>query len=134
MAKMLVVGDATVDQMYFVDALPGAGGEMTALRALMEPGGAGGTMATALARLGHDVTIATRVGTGPFSSSPCATCSPAASTPRWSSATSAPDQQRHDPDHAGHAAHHDQRGRRLALPRLRTARLRARAARATRWS
>jgi len=67
MAKLLVVGDATVDQMYFVDALPEAGGEVTASRAVMEPGGAGGTMATALARLGHDVAIATRVGTGPFS-------------------------------------------------------------------
>lgn len=67
MAKVLVVGDATVDQMYFVDALPEAGGEVTALRALMEPGGAGGTMATVLGRLGHDVRIATRVGTGPFS-------------------------------------------------------------------
>jgi ribokinase len=66
MAKVLVVGDATVDQMYFVDALPDAGGEVTAVRALMEPGGAGGTMATALGRLGHDVRIATRVGTGPF--------------------------------------------------------------------
>lgn len=67
MANLLVVGDATVDQMYFVDALPEAGGEVTALRAVMEPGGAGGTMATALARLGHAVAIATRVGTGPFS-------------------------------------------------------------------
>ena len=53
MAKFLVVGDATVDQMYFVDALPDVGGEMTASRAMMEPGGAGGTMATALARW-HD--------------------------------------------------------------------------------
>ncbi len=67
MAKLMVVGDATVDQMYFIDALPEAGGEVTALRAMMEPGGAGGTMATALARLGHDVAIATRVGEGPFS-------------------------------------------------------------------
>jgi ribokinase len=68
MAKLMVVGDATVDQMYFIDALPEPGGEVTALRAMMEPGGAGGTMATALARLGHDVSIATRVGKGPFSS------------------------------------------------------------------
>jgi ribokinase len=67
MAEILVVGDATVDQMYFVDVLPELGGEVTALRAVMEPGGAGGTIATALARLGHDVAIATRVGTGPFS-------------------------------------------------------------------
>ena len=67
MAEFLVVGDATVDQMYFVDAVPEPGGEMTATRAVMEPGGAGGTMATALARLGHATRIATRVGTGPFS-------------------------------------------------------------------
>jgi ribokinase len=67
MAKFFVVGDATVDQMYFVDALPDAGGEVTAFRALMEPGGAGGTIATVLGRLGNDVQIATRVGTGPFS-------------------------------------------------------------------
>ena len=67
MADFLVVGDATVDQMYFVDAVPEPGGEITATRAVMEPGGAGGTMATALARLGHRTRIATRVGTGPFS-------------------------------------------------------------------
>ena len=67
MAEFLVVGDATVDQMYFVDAVPESGGEIAATRAVMEPGGAGGTMATALARLGHPTRIATRVGTGPFS-------------------------------------------------------------------
>jgi ribokinase len=67
MAEILVVGDATVDQMYFVDALPELGGEATALRAVLEPGGAGGTIAAALGRLGHRVAIATRVGTGPFS-------------------------------------------------------------------
>ncbi len=67
MANLLVVGDATVDQMYFVDAVPEPGGEITATRSILEPGGAGGTLATALARLGHDVRIATRVGTGPFS-------------------------------------------------------------------
>lgn len=66
MADFLVIGDATVDQMYFIDALPDLGGEVSATHAVMEPGGAGGTIATALARLGHDVTIATRVGTGPF--------------------------------------------------------------------
>jgi len=68
MAQLLVIGDATVDQMYFIDALPESGGEVSATLAVMEPGGSGGTMATALARLGHDVAIATRVGTGPFSS------------------------------------------------------------------
>ena len=67
MAEFLVIGDATVDQMYFIDALPEVGGEVSATYAVMEPGGAGGTIATALARLDHDVAIATRVGTGPFS-------------------------------------------------------------------
>ncbi|MEX2501398.1 MAG: carbohydrate kinase family protein [Trueperaceae bacterium] len=67
MAEFLVVGDATVDQMYFVDDVPEPGGGTTATRAVMEPGGAGGTLATALARLGNDTRIATRVGTGPFS-------------------------------------------------------------------
>lgn len=67
MANILVIGDATVDQMYFVKALPERGGEAISTHAVMEPGGAGGTIATALARLGHQVTIATRVGIGPFS-------------------------------------------------------------------
>ena len=66
MCKFFVVGDVTVDQMYFVEELPEPGGERTALRAVMEPGGAGGTVATALARFPGSVTIATRVGTGPF--------------------------------------------------------------------
>lgn len=66
MCDFFVVGDVTVDQMYFVSELPEPGGEITALRAGMEPGGAGGTMATALARLGNRVKIATRVGAGPF--------------------------------------------------------------------
>lgn len=67
MSRVLVVGDATVDQMYFVDQVPEPGGEIMADRAVMRPGGAGGTIATALARLGNDTSIATRVGTGPFS-------------------------------------------------------------------
>jgi len=66
MARFFVVGDATVDQMYFVEALPESGGEVTARRSLMQPGGAGGTVAAALAWLGNDVRIATRVGQGPF--------------------------------------------------------------------
>lgn len=66
MCDFFVVGDVTVDQMYFVDGLPELGGELSAQRAVMEPGGAGGTMATALARLGHRVRLATRVGVGPF--------------------------------------------------------------------
>jgi ribokinase len=67
MSKFFVVGDVTVDLMYFVDELPDAGGDVTVSKSLMEPGGAGGTIAVTLARLGHQVKIATRVGTGPFS-------------------------------------------------------------------
>ena len=67
MAHFFVVGDATVDQMYFVDDFPEHGGEVAALRAVMQPGGSGGTVATVLARLGNRTCIATRVGTGPFS-------------------------------------------------------------------
>ncbi len=67
MSKFFVVGDVTVDLMYFVNELPEAGGERSVTKAVMEPGGAGGTIAVALARLGHEVKIATRVGTGPFS-------------------------------------------------------------------
>lgn len=67
MSKFFVVGDVTVDLMYFVEELPEAGGDATVSQSLIEPGGAGGTMAVTLARLGHDVKIATRVGTGPFS-------------------------------------------------------------------
>lgn len=67
MSKFFVVGDMTVDLMYFVDELPESGGEVTVTRAVNEPGGAGGTVAAVLAQLGHDVTIATRTGGGPFS-------------------------------------------------------------------
>ncbi len=67
MSKFFVVGDMTVDLMYFIDELPELGGEVTVRRAVLEPGGAGGTIATVLARLGHQVKIATRIGGGPFS-------------------------------------------------------------------
>lgn len=66
MTKFFVVGDVTVDQMYFVNNLPEPGGEVTASRAVLEPGGAGGTIAAALARLGNEVVLAARVGEGPF--------------------------------------------------------------------
>src|SRR5690606_30082690 len=66
MPQFLVVGDATVDQMYFIDEFPEPGGEVSAKRSIMEPGGSGGTVATVLARLGNPTRIATRVGTGPF--------------------------------------------------------------------
>ena len=67
MSKFFVVGDMTADLMYFVTELPEAGGEVTVTRAVTEPGGAGGTIATVLAQLGHEVKIATCIGGGPFS-------------------------------------------------------------------
>ncbi|MEZ4606238.1 MAG: carbohydrate kinase family protein [Deinococcales bacterium] len=66
MAQFIVIGDATVDQMYFVEEFPELGGEAIAQRSSMEPGGAGGTIAIALTSLGHQVRISTRVGKGPF--------------------------------------------------------------------
>jgi ribokinase len=66
MSKFFVIGDVTVDQTYFVTELPEPGGEVSATRAIMEPGGAGGTIATVLARLGNQVVLAARVGSGPF--------------------------------------------------------------------
>jgi len=66
MAKFLVVGDATVDQMYFVEEFPDLGSEVSAYRSTLEPGGSGGTVATVLARLGNETWIATRVGNDPF--------------------------------------------------------------------
>ncbi len=66
MAQFFVVGDAAVDQMYFIEALPEVGSEVIATRASLEPGGAGGTVAVALAQLNHEVKIATRVGQGAF--------------------------------------------------------------------
>ena len=67
MAKFFVIGDVSVDQMYFISDLPELGGEASAQRAVMEPGGAGGTIAAVLARLGNEVSLAARVGEGPFS-------------------------------------------------------------------
>ena len=66
MSKFFVIGDVSVDQMYFVEDLPELGGEVSADRARMEPGGAGGTVAAVLARLGNEVSLAARVGEGPF--------------------------------------------------------------------
>jgi ribokinase len=67
MSRFFVIGDVTVDQMYFIPEFPEAGSEVSASRATMEPGGAGGTIAAALAQLGNEVLLAARVGTGPFS-------------------------------------------------------------------
>lgn len=64
--KFYVIGDITVDHLYHLDHLPAAGEEMAPTRAIMQPGGSGGTISVTLARLGHSVTLAARVGQDPF--------------------------------------------------------------------
>lgn len=64
--KFFVIGDVTVDHLYHLDRLPAPGEEVSPTRATMEPGGAGGTISVTLARLGHAVTLAARVGNDPF--------------------------------------------------------------------
>lgn len=66
--RFFVLGDVSVDLIYFLDHIPEPGEEMPAHRALMKPGGAGGTLATQLASLGHKVFLASRVGQDPFRS------------------------------------------------------------------
>ena len=66
MTKFFVVGDVTVDQMYFVKELPEKGGETNVTKAVLEPGGAAGTLATILAKLANQVSLASSVGVGPF--------------------------------------------------------------------
>lgn len=67
MAKFFVVGTATVDQMYFIEHVPEEGEQVLSQAASIQAGGAGGTIATALARLGNEVDLATRMGSGLFS-------------------------------------------------------------------
>lgn len=64
--KFYVIGDVTVDHLYHLNKLPRPGEEVTPQRASMKPGGAGGTIAVTLARLGHTVTLAACVGDDPF--------------------------------------------------------------------
>ncbi|THF69467.1 carbohydrate kinase family protein [Deinococcus sp. Arct2-2] len=64
--KFYVIGDVTVDHLYHLDQLPTPGSETAPSRATMEPGGAGGTISVTLARLGHSVILAARVGDDPF--------------------------------------------------------------------
>ncbi|WP_420595876.1 carbohydrate kinase family protein [Deinococcus sp.] len=64
--KFYVIGDVTVDHLYHLDHLPAPGEEVAPSRATMQPGGAGGTISVTLARLGHSVTLAARVGQDPF--------------------------------------------------------------------
>ncbi|UBV43713.1 carbohydrate kinase family protein [Deinococcus taeanensis] len=64
--KFYVIGDVTVDHLYHLERLPQPGEEVTPEQASMKPGGAGGTISVTLARLGHQVTLAARVGDDPF--------------------------------------------------------------------
>lgn len=64
--KFYVIGDVTVDHLYHLDDLPKAGLEVTPLHSMVTAGGSGGTISVTLARLGHTVTLATRVGKDPF--------------------------------------------------------------------
>lgn len=64
--KFYVIGDVTVDHIYHLDHLPAPGDDTAPRRSTMQPGGAGGTISVTLARLGHSVTLAARVGDDPF--------------------------------------------------------------------
>lgn len=64
--KFFVIGDVTVDHLYHLERIPGPGEEIAPIRASMQPGGAGGTISVTLARLGHNVVLAARVGQDPF--------------------------------------------------------------------
>lgn len=66
--RFFVVGDVSIDLIYFLERIPEPGEEIPAQRALMKPGGAGGTLAAHLASLGHTVYLASRVGNDPFRS------------------------------------------------------------------
>jgi ribokinase len=64
--KFYVIGDVTVDHMHFLSHIPKAGEDIVPTRSDLLPGGAGGTMAYHAAHLGHEVTLAARVGNDPF--------------------------------------------------------------------
>ena len=64
--KFFVIGDVTVDLIHFLERIPSAGEDATPERSALLPGGAGGTLAYYLALLGHEVSLAARVGTDPF--------------------------------------------------------------------
>jgi ribokinase len=64
--KFYVIGDVTVDHMHFLSHIPKAGEDIVPTRSDLLPGGAGGTMAYHAAHLGHEVTLAARVGKDPF--------------------------------------------------------------------
>ena len=64
--KFFVIGDVTVDHIHFLERIPSAGEDATPIRSALLPGGAGGSLAYYTALLGHEVTLAARVGVDPF--------------------------------------------------------------------
>ena len=52
---VLCLGDINLDILYYIDSLPSLGGESTASKMVISPGGAAANVATALARLGFKV-------------------------------------------------------------------------------
>jgi ribokinase len=64
--KFFVIGDSTVDHIYFLNHIPTPGEDVAPIRSTLQPGGAGSTMAYYLAQLGHEVHLAARVGNDPF--------------------------------------------------------------------
>ena len=64
--KLFVIGDVTVDHLYFLERIPRAGEEATPIRSTLIPGGAGGSLAYYAAQLGHQVTLGARVGNDAF--------------------------------------------------------------------
>ena len=64
--KFFVIGDSTVDHIYFLNHIPTPGEDVSPTRSTLQPGGAGSTMAYYLAQLGHEVHLAARVGNDPF--------------------------------------------------------------------
>lgn len=66
--RFLVVGDISVDLLYFLEHIPEPGESLTAQRALVRPGGSGATVAANLASLGNLTLLAARVGQDAFRS------------------------------------------------------------------
>ena len=64
--RFLVVGDISVDLIYFLEHIPEPGETLTAQRALVRPGGSGATVAANLASLGNLTLLAARVGQDTF--------------------------------------------------------------------
>ncbi|RTH34458.1 carbohydrate kinase family protein [Thermus scotoductus] len=64
--RFFVLGDVSVDLLFFVERIPEPGEELPARRALMKPGRWGWSLAAQLASLGHRVYLAGRVGQDPF--------------------------------------------------------------------